>query len=338
MSTLSGFITHARVIPYQGTLAALTAENPIPAQGETIVELSTTVGVSSKEKIGDGITRYNDLPYSSGGYVPGSVGSLQEVTDTGDRTSNTMYVGAALTDETQYTDNGIIVKHNGNVYAKVAIDSTTGGGMLAVTEPTGVFGGVILGSTLTDDRIYQLPDASGTLALEGASGSLQEVTAVGADTNIPIFIGDLGANTGVYISAATAQIEVSATSQVGMAMIGMGGGQGTLFMNDRGSNKQTQIKAGTLTTDRVITTPDKDGVLVLGDGGYSSQVLAAASSMTITHGLPYTPSRIQVTPVTSNAGSSGYFVGAPGITSSYFTIGFATPQTGTIAFYWQAYP
>jgi len=336
--SLNGFITHARVIPYQGTLAALTAENPIPAQGETIIELSTTVGVSSKTKIGDGLTHYNDLPYSSGGYVPGSIGTLQEVTDTGDRTSNTMYVGDALTDETQYTNNGIVVKRNGSVYAKVGIDSTTGGGAVGITEHTGVFGGIILGSTLTDDRVYQLPNASGTLALEGASGSLQEVTAVGADTNIPIFIGDLGANTGVYISAATAQIEVSAVSQVGMAMIGMGGGQGTLFVNDRGSNKQSQIKAGTLTTDRVITTPDKDGVLVLGNGGYASQVLTAASSMTVTHGLSYTPTRIQVTAATSVAGASGYYVAGAAITSSQFQIGFASPQTGTVAFYWQAYP
>src|SRR6185437_9219758 len=48
----------------RGLAADLAAVNEVPLEGERILELDT-----GKEKIGDGFTHYNDLPYASAGRI-----------------------------------------------------------------------------------------------------------------------------------------------------------------------------------------------------------------------------------------------------------------------------
>ncbi len=57
---LANKIVEARLIPYTRTLAQWTSENPIPNQGEIVIESG---GAVMKVKCGDGVTHYLSLPY-----------------------------------------------------------------------------------------------------------------------------------------------------------------------------------------------------------------------------------------------------------------------------------
>ncbi len=66
MSVVSSF---AKIRPRRGTLTAWSLENPILEEGEMALEVPDTgIGTGiSKMKIGDGIHRYTELPYSLDG-------------------------------------------------------------------------------------------------------------------------------------------------------------------------------------------------------------------------------------------------------------------------------
>ena len=88
------------------------------------------------------------------------------------------------------------------------------------------------------------------------------------------------------------------------------------------------------------TLTNLSGPLVTGKPGMFSNSLVAASSLTINHGLAYTPSIVICIPVgaTSAGYLSGYYIiPTTGLTAYTFTIGFASPVTGTLTFLWIAF-
>ena len=66
MSIVSSF---AKIRPRRGTLTMWSIENPLLDEGEFVLEVPDSgIGTGlSKIKIGDGIHRYNELPYSMDG-------------------------------------------------------------------------------------------------------------------------------------------------------------------------------------------------------------------------------------------------------------------------------
>ena len=72
MAVVSSF---AKIRPRRGTLALWSAENPLLDEGEFVLEVPDSgIGTGiSKIKVGDGIHRYNELPYSLDGTSAASI-------------------------------------------------------------------------------------------------------------------------------------------------------------------------------------------------------------------------------------------------------------------------
>lgn len=65
----------AKIRPRRGTLALWSSENPLLDEGEFVLEVPDSgIGTGiSKIKVGDGIHRYNELPYSLDGTSAASI-------------------------------------------------------------------------------------------------------------------------------------------------------------------------------------------------------------------------------------------------------------------------
>lgn len=75
-------MAYAKIRPRRGTKYEFSIVNPILAEGELVVEVPESgVGTGlSKFKIGDGISKYNDLPYAFDGASASSIigGSVEQ--------------------------------------------------------------------------------------------------------------------------------------------------------------------------------------------------------------------------------------------------------------------
>ena len=83
MSVTSSF---AKIRPRRGTLTQWSIENPLLDEGEFVIEVPDSgIGTGiSKIKVGDGVHRYNELPYSLDGtsaasIIGGSVSSFNMI-------------------------------------------------------------------------------------------------------------------------------------------------------------------------------------------------------------------------------------------------------------------
>lgn len=68
-------MAYAKIRPRRGTLYEWNSVNPVIAEGEMVIEVPET-GVGTglcKFKIGDGFTKYADLPYAFDGEVASSI-------------------------------------------------------------------------------------------------------------------------------------------------------------------------------------------------------------------------------------------------------------------------
>ncbi len=116
-------------------------------------------------------------------------------------------------------------------------------------------------------------------------------------------------------------------------------GQGTITLKDDASAYGTNIISGAATATRTNTTPDHDGIFATNDGNtYSSGAVGPVSTLVVTHGLTFTPTRVIFVPTDGPSGNIliGYWISAIGATT--FQVNFATPFTGTLNGYWQAWP
>lgn len=118
----------------------------------------------------------------------------------------------------------------------------------------------------------------------------------------------------------------------------IGGTGGVITYTDgSGSGYKSTIYTNGLTANVTNYNPSHSGTIATNDGGSASiSGLSTATHTTITHGLPYTPSRILIIPTdaTTGAALSGYWISAIGSTT--FTLNFPS-FTGTLNFSWQAF-
>lgn len=95
----------------RGTAAEWEVANPILALGEVGVELSATPEIGPKQKTGDGVRHWVDLPYSGGGGSGGGGGGARETVTK---------VTASLAD--QASENGVITMAPGYRLLKIDTD------------------------------------------------------------------------------------------------------------------------------------------------------------------------------------------------------------------------
>jgi hypothetical protein len=207
-----------------------------------------------------------------------------------------------------------------------------------------------VGNTLTvTPTSWQMTDG-GSLALitktgfQGISGSNEAIyrtdsTLIYDGTNVTEIFPD-----SIFTDNGSVRFAVNMLlKQVGLFPPG-GGGNPIASLFASGSNGLLllqggafidEVNAASITNNRNHALPDHSGTILTDDGGSSTQSLVSASTMTVTHGLSYTPTRIQLTAITAIAAASQPYISA--ISSTTFTITFPAPVTGSCGFYWQAY-
>ena len=90
--------------------------------------------------------------------------------------------------------------------------------------------------------------------------------------------------------------------------------------------------SGSLTADVNLYPPINGGTIVTNSGGTDTQSLSAQTTMTITHGLGWTPSR-----AFANAFSGPAACKVTGISATTITVTFNASFTGTAVIDWQAF-
>ncbi len=119
------------------------------------------------------------------------------------------------------------------------------------------------------------------------------------------------------------------------AVLTLAGGTPQMLLSDPISTRHAVFISGTLSSTRTYTSPNHNGELATNDGGSSIQSLTGATTMTITHGATFTPTKIMLTPITALAGASGYYISSIGATT--FVVTFAAPVTGSVGFSFQSF-
>ena len=211
----------------------------------------------------------------------------------------------------------------GNTFFYLAFNPSGGGGTAK-----------ILGDNLTGNRNLQLPDASGTLALEGSysTPSLDEVLAVGSSTDRTINITD------------SSTLESSVLSGDGLTVTNSDGSQHTYYNLNSiemktyrtfGGAKTNQLVPTATTANRTWTLPDASGTICVTAGciTVSETIAGTVYALTINHTMLFTPTSIQVCAANSTAAgvlAGGYYIDT--ITSTAFTLNFVGPATGTCNF------
>ena len=135
---------------------------------------------------------------------------------------------------------------------------------------------------ITADRKYELPDASGTIALlsDIAAPTLQEVTDKGNITTNPIIIDTVGS-----------------TIEIGVDDIA---GEFYIKSSESGGNKAI-LNTTSITAERRYDFPDADGTIALTVNGYSAN---SAGEITIPVGTGTVTSVTATSPITSSGGTS----------------------------------
>jgi len=107
MSVVSSF---AKIRPRRGTLALWSSENPLLDEGEFVLEVPDSgIGTGiSKVKVGDGIHRYNELPYSLDGTSATSIDGGSVVS------YNTIKLRAGT--DTQWREQDPVIRQNEIIY------------------------------------------------------------------------------------------------------------------------------------------------------------------------------------------------------------------------------
>jgi len=124
-------------------------------------------------------------------------------------------------------------------------------------------------------------------------------------------------------------------------LIGFSSGTGKfrVALGDSSSVYYSEIIPSTLTANRTLNQPDKSGVIATNDGGTSVQTVTSVTTITIAHGLSWTPSRIFIAP--ANAVTADLILPLNAvvttITSTNITVRFSSAVTGTLSINWQAF-
>ena len=136
-------------------------------------------------------------------------------------------------------------------------------------------------------------------------------------------------------------IGIGASGSIGSIYAGIGYagtlGSGTGEMSlTQGASNTFNLSANSIGGVANCVSPPHNGTLATDDGGLFSHTVSSVTSVTVTHSLGWTPSRILITPVdaTTGAALTGYWVST--ITSTTFVVNFPL-FTGTLTFDWQAF-
>lgn len=169
--------------------------------------------------------------------------------------------------------------------------------------------------------------------------SLEEIIAAFTNINFDtdssgnIIVGDTSA-THVIVDSATDKIQFKNGSVVVVEILP--DVDGKIRIRDGADNFYTVLHgtpfSGSLTANLNLYPPINGGSIVTNHGGTDSQVLVAQTTMTITHGLGFTPSR-----AFCNAFSGPAAAKITGISGTTLTVTFNTSFTGTAVIDWQAF-
>ena len=136
-------------------------------------------------------------------------------------------------------------------------------------------------------------------------------------------------------------IGIGASGAIGSMYAGIGYtgtlGSGTASLAlTQGSGNAFNLNANSTGGTANCISPPHNGTLATNDGALFSHSVSAVTSVTVTHSLGWTPSRILITPVdaTTGAALTGYWVST--ITATTFVVNFPL-FTGTLTFDWQAF-
>ena len=173
--------------------------------------------------------------------------------------------------------------------------------------------GTITISSLTSDRTYTLPDASGVIALEGGSSvpNLQAVTTEGGTTNQAVTVNNvLSSNSLAVTSSITASTVTCATGQIQAKIIKAAGSGPTypvIQLNDTNAGGgSTYIRRHNQSGNFDITLPTEDGQLAL----VSNSIKTASISFTSAELLSSTGKTVASTAV-------GEFIDVLSVTYEY---------------------
>lgn len=254
-----------RLIPYNGTDAALTAFNPIPRQSELVI-VKPTVGTAYRLKIGDGVSHYVTLPFftGSGGGPPQS---LQDTLDIGYTAVNGGGHNGLIILTDAASNNATV--QPGSVGAASATLQTVlvpaGLDFKKLGFPNHVF--LNFPPAPAANRTINIQDGSGTLAFLSdivSAGNLQGVlnagnTAVNGGGNVgTIILLDLAATPNkTTIDQTGIAIKQGLIDYAGLNNPGSGGGN--LYLKDQVSNRLCFVSVLGLTAARTVLLPDEGG-------------------------------------------------------------------------------
>lgn len=252
----------------------------------------------------------------------------------------------------------ILIANAGSGTTLALLQQTSGAGTLTLSTATG-FGGTILPTGLTGSRKYLLPDepTAGGVGIQSAlvthttkdpisviaSGFTSTLnnnvvsTTDGINT-AEMFAGTINVSNGTTSStSSTNGIKTFDVSSGKFVLLSALGAIPKIEIGDAASSFTSVIKTDPLTANRALTEPDRDGQIATNAGNHVSALVSGATTVTITHGLSFTPQRVFVEGNTTSTGTAlvGHSITAK--TSTTFTITFASPVTGTLEIDWQAF-
>lgn len=178
----------------------------------------------------------------------------------------------------------------------------------------------LLQSASTSTSFNSLPDESGTLVTH--------------TTKDPVTVYASGTNDSFYVNGSFWQFYSGGHSYVEAGIDRSGSPvMGYIGVKSGNNDYHAYIESVNLSAERIVKMPDQSGTFLLDKGASTSQVITAATTVTVTHGLGFTPSRVFIQATNALMAGKAPYVSAK--TSTTFTITLNAATTGTVAFDWQ---
>ena len=270
-------------------------------------------------KTKDNIIVKSGLPSANLGLIPATPHVGMQATDNAASNPNTA----------TYQEDRAIFYRNGVLKGMIYQDGSGSGIKLYMGSLNGTLNyGTLEADNLTGARTWKLPDASGTLALAGAAGTLSDVLAAGNTANNDIILDD---GSGNQLKMQNSLNRFYATDGTQVSIFGKLGGHQVIFLSNDAGSGEAVILATNVTTGRNFYFDDLAGnIAVRQNGGNYTAASVTGSDIVITHGMPFTPTRIFLTArasATASAMATGHYISAIG--SSSFTVTFVVPLSAT---------
>lgn len=317
------------------TDANWTSANPVIGPGVLIVVISTDPGVLSDQiKIGDGVSTYTALPILNAAGNGAYLGIATTGTTPPTLTENAYYFATANGTFTNFpTGSGPVVIASTNYLSVISYDESTTHWTATNILNTSSIPAATLAAVLTAGFTGTYP-GSGRILLSDAAGGTINLQANPTANSISVSKGAKAAN----LLLGRAEI-IGATNQGVIVESGQGTAQPSIIVTDFTSSFLNTIQGQSLVANIVNQMPTQPGELAANNGGIASVSVSSVTSFTITHGLPFTPRRIMITPEGTATFAAAWCTGGyvTGIGGTTFTINFPAAQTGLMKFFWQAF-